>query len=216
MGTAFIIGLLVALNPCQLAITASALTFLSKDRARERTIWLNGIFYSLGRFCAYLLLGWACLFVDIVFDERLTVIVERLLPYFLILFSIFFLIRAFRRRHHHHDLCHNSGFIIHRFGRGGSFLLGFLLAFAFCPESAILFFGVVVPLSFSVPEGWGVAPIFSLSVILPSLLLTWLMAHASQAAAFFQLRMERFQFWSNLLLGIVFIVVALLLLFLPE
>ena len=211
MVTAFLIGLIVALNPCQLAISTSALTFLSKDGKGGRSVWLNGIFYSFGRFLAYLLLGWACLFVNIAVNQQVVQIVERVLPYVLLLFGAFFILRAFFHHHHHHDSCHNSGFIIHRYGSLGAMLLGGLLAFAFCPESAVLFFGIVVPLSLSSAAGMTIAPAFALAAILPSLLLAYLLSRASELVARFQLRMERLQFWSNLLVGIVFVLIALLL-----
>lgn len=51
---AFVLGVLVALNPCQLAISISALAYEYRNGKKLA----DGISYALGRTITYTLLGW--------------------------------------------------------------------------------------------------------------------------------------------------------------
>jgi sulfite exporter TauE/SafE len=51
---AFALGLLVALNPCQLAISISALAYEYRNGKKL----IDGIIYAFGRTLTYTLLGW--------------------------------------------------------------------------------------------------------------------------------------------------------------
>ena len=52
--TAFVLGLLVALNPCQLAISVSALAYEYRNGKRL----IDGLVYALGRTITYTAMGW--------------------------------------------------------------------------------------------------------------------------------------------------------------
>ena len=55
--SAFIIGLLVALNPCQLAINLSALTYLNNRSDKQHPLMSKGLLYIIGRSITYSILG---------------------------------------------------------------------------------------------------------------------------------------------------------------
>ena len=50
--TAFLLGLLTAVSPCQLATNITAIGFISKDINNRNLIFTNGILYTLGRVLA--------------------------------------------------------------------------------------------------------------------------------------------------------------------
>ena len=50
--TAFVLGLMTAISPCPLAMNITATAYLSKDIADKKRVFLNGIFYTLGRIFA--------------------------------------------------------------------------------------------------------------------------------------------------------------------
>ena len=215
--TAFLLGMVAAINPCQLAIHVSALTYLYERNDTQRRQWQKGLLYLCGRFVAYFLLGWGCVLVFSYFDGCYPAIhtqvpafffwVETLLPYLLSAVGIFFLYRAFH--HHKHDgSCHNSSYVIHRGRRFGSFWLGIVLAFLFCPESAVIFFGMMVPLGVSQTFSWSVPLIFSVAALLPLILLLLLMRTTMTAVFRYEQYMVRFQVWTNALLGLLFLLMA--------
>lgn len=54
--TAFLLGLLTAISPCPLATNITAIGFLSKNIENRRRVFLNGMFYTVGRMLSYTLL----------------------------------------------------------------------------------------------------------------------------------------------------------------
>jgi len=211
---ALLLGVLVALNPCQLAISISALTFLLRRSGgthggRARRVVL---LYAAGRTLTYVALAWALqlLFGNIseqIQASRLFDAVETALPYFLVAVAVFFLFRAIRP-HHFHGECHHSGQIIKSGGTHGAFVLGLLLAFAFCPESAVMYFGMMLPASFATAIPPLVPVCFAVGAAMPVLLAGGLMMRLAQSAVHFAHRMEVFQRVLNVLTAILFLGLA--------
>ena len=211
--TAFVLGVLVALNPCQLAISVSALAYEYRNGKGMK----DCILYALGRAITYTLLGWVtmCLIgggrnIDGI-HETLSY-AEVAVPYVLIALGIYLLYRAFHRHHHDGDNCHNSRRIIKRNGPLGSLILGMTLALAFCPESAIFYFGMMIPLSVSSHVGAIVPFVFALASSLPVIVIAWLMHKAVSGAERLSKGFERFQQWLNGVTGVLFIIIAIHLL----
>ena len=211
---AFVLGLLVALNPCQLAISVSALAYEYRNRKRL----IDGIIYAFGRTVTYTLLGWVTMCLigggsNIAGLQHVLSKAEVVVPYVLIVLGAYLLFRAFHRHHHHGENCHNSGRIIKRNGPLGSLILGMTLALAFCPESAIFYFGMMIPLSISSSMGAAVPLVFGLSASIPVVVIAWIMHNAVDGATRLSRGFEHFQQWLNGITGLLFIAIAILLLF---
>ena len=87
-----------------------------------------------------------------------------------------------------------------------------MLAMAFCPETAIMYFGMMLPLSVANSFGW-VAPImFAIGAALPVLVMTYLFAKASEQAHRFELCFKNFQRWANGIFGLAFIAAGIIML----
>lgn len=210
--TAFVLGLLVALNPCQLAISVSALAYEYRNGKRL----IDGLVYALGRTITYTVMGWVtmCLIgggANVVGLQQVLSKAEAILPYVLIALGLYMLYRAFHRHHHHGDNCHNSGRIIKRNGPLGSLVLGMTLAFAFCPESAIFYFGMMIPLSISSSVGAIVPLVFGLSASIPVVAIAWMMNKAVNGAERLSRGFKYFQQGLNGVTGLLFIAIAILL-----
>ena len=210
---AFVLGVLVALNPCQLAISVSALAYEFRNGKKLK----DSIIYALGRAITYTVLGWftLCLIgggrnIDGI-QETLSY-AEVVVPYVLIALGIYLLYRTFHHHHHDGNNCHNSGKIIKRNSSFGSLILGMTLALAFCPESAIFYFGMMIPLSLSTHVGAVIPLVFGLAASLPVIAIAWLMYKAVNNAERLSRGFERFQQCLNGVTGVLFIVIAILLL----
>ena len=219
--SALLLGLLVALNPCQLAINVSALTWISKRDVSSPRM-RGGIVYVIGRTLTYTLLGWLLmalvklgLSIDAV--QSLLSKGEKLLPWILIALGLWLLSRMLHHHQHNHvhdEHCHHSGDVIRRSGKGGNFVLGLALAFVFCPESAVMYFGMMVPLGVS--SGWGgwlVPLLFALAAAAPVVLLLFLFVKGGDRLERFEHTFARFQFWTNLILALACFAVAAVFLF---
>ncbi|QWH17233.1 sulfite exporter TauE/SafE family protein [Bacillus mycoides] len=59
----------------------------------------------------------------------------------------------------------------------GSFLLGFFFSLAFCPTMFVLFFGTLIPLSFSYNYGYLFPTFFSIGTALPIVILLFIISY---------------------------------------
>lgn len=210
--TAFVLGLLTALNPCQLAINVSALSYQYKNGSQ----WSDALMYTFGRSITYTLLGWVIMCLlgggrNISGFELALSRSEEILPYVLVAMGCFMFSRTFRHHHHDGETCHNSGKIIRRNGPMGSLILGMTLAFAFCPESAVFYFGIAIPLAVTSTAGILIPFIFAIAASLPVILISRLMLTAASKARHFTHNFEHAQQILNCTTGILFIIIALLL-----
>ena len=207
---AALLGVLVALNPCQIAICLSALT-ATTNKNNVVGFSRRTYIFSFGRLTTYLLLGSVLYFCGNIISDgllsSLTEIVESITPYICIVFSIFFFIRTVKR-HHHHDNCHNSGSIIKKQRHSGVFALGLILAFIFCPESALIYFGLMIPLAISSCWGWMIVILFSFFAVLPLVVIARLCNNSKINNKDWEKRLERFQFYINMISAIILGIIA--------
>ena len=54
---AMLLGLLTAISPCPLATNIAAVSYIGKDVADRRRVFLKGLVYTLGRTVSYTVLG---------------------------------------------------------------------------------------------------------------------------------------------------------------
>ena len=163
--TAFLLGLVVALHPCPLATNIAAMGYIARNMHDRRRVIINGLFYTFGRIVAYSILGVIIVlaikngFAATVAGRMFGEWGERLLAPLLIIIGVYFIVSS---RLHKGDHCPNVASRSGRLnGRAGSFVLGVLLALSFCPESAIVFFGMLMPLSAKSPAGYAMPVVFS-------------------------------------------------------
>lgn len=218
MLTAFILGLLVAANPCQLAINISALTYIIKRDEEHHHSPYHHLIYIIGRSISYTLLGWVLICLagggkNLETVQSLLSYGDEIVPYALTAMGLFLIYRGIHTHHHDHgddchNNCHNSGTLIKRNGPMGALMLGIILAFAFCPESAVLYFGALLPLSLTNSLGLLYPLIFSAGAAIPVLGIALLLNKASKSAVTLTQRLEHIQRIINIVIGIAFIVVA--------
>lgn len=211
--TAFILGLLTAISPCPLATNITAVGFISKDiSSRQRVFW-NGLLYTLGRVIAYSALG-AVLIIVIregaeTFQIQKTISRwgEMLLAPALILIGLFML---FGNRINLPQFGFTSNEKTERMrGTWGSLLLGVLFAMAFCPTSAMFYFGMLIPMSAAESGGYLLPVVFAIATGLPVIIVAWILAFSVSGIGGFYNRMKTFQKWFNIVVAVVFILVGI-------
>ena len=152
---AFFIGLMTAISPCPLATNITAIAYVSRRVERTKVTILTGVFYTLGRMFTYIAIAGMIVWFGI--NTRLIALPlqkygEPLLGPFLILLGVIMLDVV--KIH----LWKGSGKLdslkesLSKKGYLGSFLLGAVFALAFCPFSAVLFFGMLILEFFSASD----------------------------------------------------------------
>lgn len=176
--SAFLIGLLTSISPCPLATNITAIAYISKDIKKSKTTILNGLFYTLGRGISYTLLA------TFIFFGLSTFKVSRLFqgwgdrvlgPILIILGLIMFDVIKLNVKTNNARVEKLKEWISTK-GYSGALLLGILFAFAFCPYSGVLFFGLLIPLILKSKEALLLSPFFALGTGLPVIFFSFIIA----------------------------------------
>jgi cytochrome c biogenesis protein CcdA len=209
--TAVLLGLMTALSPCPLAMNITATAYLSKDITDKWRVMLNGVSYTLGRMFGYtalasiIYLGANKLHVAQWFQKingvwiGIALVVFGVLMLDVIKFNIPFLSRI--------TASVSERNIKRNFG--GAFLLGVAFALAFCPYSAVLYFGGLIPLTLAHSEGLLLPPVFAVATGLPVIIVAWLLAYSVANVGEFYNRTKSFEKWFRRAVAAVFVVVGL-------
>ena len=84
-----------------------------------------------------------------------------------------------------------------------SFLLGLVLALAFCPYSGVLYFGMMVPLMISTSAPW-LPLVFALSAAIPVVIFAWLVAFSVSGIGSLFNRIKSFELWFRKVVALLF------------
>lgn len=215
--TAFLLGLMVALHPCPLAANVAAMGYIAKDMGHGRRVMACGLCYTLGRVIAYSLLGAA---IIVVFRDSIDLSSlgrwfgewgERLLSPILIMIGVYFLITRFVHKHEHCPTLPVLGLHLH--GPAGSLCLGILLALSFCPESAIVYFGMLMPLSSKADAGYLLPVVFALATAIPTVVIAWVVAYGVSETSLVKKGMHAIQRWMSVIVGMIFVFAGVFCLF---
>jgi len=208
--TAFLLGLMTAISPCPLATNITALAYISKDVESKRTVFLNGLYYTLGRTLTYTILGAIIFFGASKFQVSRAVQAngEKWIGPLLIIIGIFMLGMI--------KLPGSSGTLMQRFAdkvkvgsSWGALLLGVIFALAFCPYSGVLYFGMLMPMVLSQPSGLLLLPDFAIATGLPVILLAYLLAFSIGGVARFYNKIKIFEVWFRRVVAVLFILTGL-------
>jgi len=209
--TAFWLGILAAISPCPLATNIAAISYIGKDLKTGARVLASGALYALGRVAAYVLV--AVLVVSSVLSIPAVATflqggMNRILGPLLIVIGAFVLgwIRLPKL-----DWGGRGEALQQRAARGGfagAGLLGILFALSFCPVSAGLFFGSLIPLSLSSGSRMVVPALFGLGTGLPVVVFAIMLGlGVRQLGQVFQ-ALTRVERWARVSTGAVFILIG--------
>lgn len=206
----FLLGLLVAISPCTIATNIAAVSFLAEKENKSK-ILSNGFFYALGRTSLYTLLGmFIYLFVDNLtlgmnFQQSIGKIIG---PLFIF---IGFMMLDIIHLHGWGEKCISKlNFKEINKGASTSFICGILLALAFCPYSAALYFGALMPLTISSTNGIGLPLIFALGSLIPLLLIVFLLYKGFDKIDILSSKYKKLERLTQRLVGMLLIIAGIM------
>lgn len=210
VASALWLGILTSISPCPLATNIAAVSFIGKQFTSAPRVALSGIFYVLGRMLAYLCLG-AALIAGILSAPQLSVFLQKYMnrilgPVLILVGMVLLELLRFNL---------TGGAVGERMqeraGKGGVWgagLLGFLFALSFCPVSAALFFGSLIPLS--VKDGSSVLypMMYGAGTGLPVIVFAMMIAFGAKSISALYQKLTRVEFWARRVTGAIFIAVG--------
>ncbi|MDO9338978.1 MAG: aromatic aminobenezylarsenical efflux permease ArsG family transporter [Bacteroidales bacterium] len=208
--TAILLGLMTSISPCPLATNITAIGFISKDIDNRNRVFLNGLFYTLGRAITYtsialvIYLG-ADQFRFSGFFQRYG---EKIIGPLLIIIGVLML-----------DLIRIkfpglSG-LTSRMEKRKSWrfidavLLGMVFTLAFCPYSGVLYFGMLIPMTVASASGLYLPILFAIATGIPVILFAWLLAYTVSGIGGVYNKIKVFELWFRRVIAVLFIGVGI-------
>lgn len=210
-GSALWLGILTSISPCPLATNIAAVSFLSKKVLHVRAVVLSGLAYTLGRILAYAVIGFLVIksllsvpsvaqFLQVNMGKALgpVLIVAGVLLLDVVPLSFPVLSLSSKKQE---GLAGS--------GAWGALGLGALFALSFCPVSAALFFGSLIPLSLQSEAGVLLPFIYGIGTGLPVLAFAIAIALGVKSLNQWFQKLTKLEFYTRRMTGIVFILVGL-------
>jgi len=205
------LGILTSISPCPLASNVAAVSFLSKRITHPALVFISGLAYTLGRMVLYSILGWIII-NSLLGVPQVAWFLQRYMgkalgPLLIITGLVLLEIINIRLpkllllQKHHHKLAHS--------GALGAFLLGFIFALAFCPVSAALFFGSLIPLAINSKIGIILPFIYGIGTGLPVFAFAIAIALGVSSFSRWFNKIAKLEYYTRKITGIVFILVGL-------
>lgn len=209
---AFFIGLLMTFSPCPLATNITAIAFISKKVGDSRHTLLVGMLYAFGRMTAYIgltaLIVYAGLNIQSI-SFFLQEYGEKLIGPFLVIMGILMLEIVDIPLPGGHGWLQKIELYLGEKGYLGGFLLGVLFALALCPFSAVLFFGMLIPIALKTGDAIFVPAVFAIATALPVIIISLVLVRGVTRVSEMMATVQKMEKWIKWAVAAVFIVVGI-------
>ena len=209
---AFFIGLMTALSPCPLATNITAIAYISKKINNGKRTLLTGFVYTLGRMFTYVLLASLIVYIGINVQSISLLLQkygEKILGPLLIFIGLVMLnviklpsLKSGEKINKIKEKLSEKGYL-------GSFLLGVLFALAFCPFSAVLFFGMLIPLALSFSDGILIPSIFAFATGLPVVIFAFILTFSVSKLGKIMNKVQTFEKYMSYFIALIFFIIGI-------
>lgn len=196
IGTAAWLGVLTSISPCPLSTNIAAIAFVSRNGTSPRRALAGGLLYTLGRSLAYIVIATLAVFA---FGRVLAVstflqdtFYKLLGPLLILVGMVLTGLITLRLPQWKQSVDEER---VRRGGTWAALPLGGVFALSFCPVSAAIFFGMLIPLAIRHQSVLTLPAVYGTATGLPVALFAAVIAFgASRAAAAYRAAstMERY------------------------
>jgi len=211
VGTALWLGVLTSISPCPLATNIAAISYIGRKVGSSRQVFLTGLLYTVGRTLAYLALAFV-LVASVLSVPQISLFLQKYMH--LVLGPILIVVGMFLLGLI--ELSMGGGGMgqglqkkVDALGIWGALLLGVVFALTFCPTSAALFFGSLVPLSLKVNSSFTLPVVYGVGTALPVMIFAVLLATSAQSVGKAYNVLAKIEWWARTLTGWIFVLVGI-------
>lgn len=205
--SAFWLGILTSISPCPLATNIAAVSFISRNLGSSTKVLWSGLLYAVGRMLTYVViavLAVASLLslpeVSFFLESNMHKIIGPLLIVVgIILLDV--LPISFSASLVSNSVQEKAG----KWGLWGSGLLGVIFALTFCPLSAALFFGSLIPLAIDGKSAVMMPSVYGLGTAIPVVAFALVMVFSVKSIGKVFDKLTQIERWVRKLTAIVFI-----------
>jgi cytochrome c biogenesis protein CcdA len=201
------LGILTSISPCPLATNIAAISFIGRRIDSPRAAVATGLLYTLGRTLVYVVLGTllvSSLLSAPVVSHVLQKYMNKILGPILILVGML-LVGLIQFNTKGSQLGERVGKRVETWGMWGGLALGVVFALSFCPGSAALFFGSLVPLAVKYESRLLLPTVYGAGTALPVLVFAILIVLSTRAVGQAFNRITQFEWWARRITGALFI-----------
>jgi cytochrome c biogenesis protein CcdA len=205
------LGLLTAVSPCPLATNIAAISFISRKAGQRSYVLGSGLLYAMGRTIVYVILGMgiaAGLMANAEVSRFLQKHMNEFLGPVLILLGMVLLnwlgkgISFGIKTDKIQQKAEKSNMLL-------ALPIGVLFALSFCPVSAGLFFGGLIPLAIKENSTFIFPLVYGLGTAVPVVLFAFLLAFATKTVGKIFKSLTHIEIWVRKITGVVFILVGI-------
>ncbi|MDH4156380.1 MAG: aromatic aminobenezylarsenical efflux permease ArsG family transporter [candidate division Zixibacteria bacterium] len=204
------LGILTSISPCPLATNIAAISYVGKRVDSPLMVLLTGLLYMLGRMLVYLVLG-ILIVASLLSVPDLSYFLQENINKFLgpiLVVAGLLLLRVLRMSAGGSGAGEKLRKRVEAWGVWGALLLGIVFALSFCPISAALFFGSLIPLAVKHESTLVLPSLYGLGTALPVLVFAVLISLGAGYVGRVFNRLTQFELWARRLTGVVFLVVG--------
>ncbi|MHC4193087.1 MAG: aromatic aminobenezylarsenical efflux permease ArsG family transporter [Planctomycetota bacterium] len=205
------LGILTSISPCPLATNIAAVSFIGRRIGRTRVVFLTGLLYTLGRILAYVALG-SLLVTSVLSIPQLSYFLQKYMNKILgpiLIFVGMILLELISISISGPGLSERMQKRVEILGIWGAALLGIVFALSFCPTSAALFFGSLIPLAVKYKSGFTLPALYGFGTGLPVLFFAVLIAFGAQSVGKAFNKLTQLERWIRRITGVIFIVIGI-------
>ena len=205
------LGVLTSISPCPLATNIAAISYIGKRVQRPVTVFSTGLLYTAGRSAAYLVLGIlivSCVLSTPVLARFLQQYMNKILGPVLIITGLF-LLEVLRFSIPGLNLGARVQDQAGKWGAWGALPLGIVFALSFCPVSAALFFGSLIPLALKSSSGVIIPTVYGIGTALPVFVFAVLISLSARSIGNVFNKITQIEKWARCITGALFITVGI-------
>ncbi len=210
-GSALWLGILTSISPCPLATNIAAISFVGRRVGYPGKVLVAGLLYTLGRSLTYLVIG-SITVAGISSIPQVSNFLQHYMNKILgpLLITVgLILVEAIRISFPSSV----SGSRIKRWAEQGNLwgveLLGIIFALSFCPVSAGIFFGSLIPLSLAHGSSILMPSLYGIGTGLPVAVFALMIALGTQSVGKAFDALGRIEWWLRRVTGVIFILVGM-------
>jgi cytochrome c biogenesis protein CcdA len=213
IGAALWFGILTSISPCPLTTNIAAISYVGRRVEKTRLVLYAGLLYTLGRALAYvavavLVTGSLQMIpgISMFLQKYMNLVIGPLLLVVgILLFGIF-------------NISFGSGMggniqsRVDKMGIWGSGFLGIIFALAFCPVSAGLFFGMLIPLAVK-NNAVLMSSLYGIGTAVPVLIFSFIIAFSANLIGTAFKKLTTIEIWVRRITAVVMIIIGIYMIF---
>ncbi|HNU67903.1 MAG TPA: aromatic aminobenezylarsenical efflux permease ArsG family transporter [Myxococcota bacterium] len=212
VGSALWLGIMTSISPCPLATNIAAISYVGKRVDRPGLVMLSGLLYMLGRMLSYFVV--ALVVVKSLFSTpAVSMFLQRnmnqvLGPVLLLVGILLLVFIPWPWAGGGSNFFNRLQAKVDKLGIWGAGLLGLVFALTFCPLSAAIFFGSLVPLAVKHESSVMMPAVYGIGTALPVIVFSVILAFAANRLSKAFNAMTIIEIWMRRLTASVFLLIG--------